>query len=334
MSSNTTEPTILFKIRSSLACVPCRSRHIKCDANKPNCVRCQVDGRSCHYVQSRRGLKYKTPPANSVEDGVPRDLSDSSSKHQTGTPIIRSSTVLGPETRISSLKMLNIRQTQILGSQRNPISRQSNSDSPEDSTRTHLDLYYTFFHHAHPYVLPRRQFDVFLQTNRSQVEDLLIVMQFIASTYTSQGQSAELKQQAVDRLSRDDLPFTGFTVQALLLLAISVHCCNSFQLARSLLDKASSIALEIGMQFKYFAATHSNGSMVLEESWRRTWWGLYTVDGIFQVIQRSPYFALWHVQADVELPCEESEYDCEVRVFLKSCDVLLNSIGNSSTPLT
>ncbi|KAG0647330.1 hypothetical protein D0Z07_7331 [Hyphodiscus hymeniophilus] len=112
-------------------------------------------------------------------------------------------------------------------------------------------------------------------------------------------------------MSRQDLPLNGFTVQALLLLAISIHCNNGFELARSLLDKTTSIALEIGMQFKYFAITHSNGDYVLEESWRRTWWGLYVVDGIFQAIQRSNYFALWVVQADVDLPCEESQYSSE-----------------------
>jgi hypothetical protein len=142
-------------------------------------------------------------------------------------------------------------------------------------------------------------------------------MEFVASTFTPEGQSAQLKERAIDTMSRHALPLTGFTVQALLLLAISVHCSNGFELARSLLDKAISIALEIGMQFNLFAAANGNGDPVLEESWRRTWWGMYVVDGVFEVIQRSSSFTLWNVTTDVGLPCEEKDYDSEVGVSLK-----------------
>ena len=308
------DPTILFKIRSSLACVPCRTKHVKCDAKKPNCVRCEADGRSCHYVQSRRGLKYKTSPANSSEDGIPQVLSMSNSIHQTTSPVAQNLPLERLAAETSPSREIDVPRSQVAGCQSNQKSEQQSPISPKNSTSIYLDLYYTFFHHAHPYILPRKRFNVYLETNRVLLTDLLVVLEFIASTFSPEGQSADLKEHAINTMSRHDLPLTGFTVQALLLLAISVHCCNGFELARSLLDKASNIALEIGMQFKYFATTHGNGDSVLEESWRRTWWGLYVVDGIFQVIQRSAYFALWHVQADVDLPCEEIDYASEVRV--------------------
>lgn len=41
--------------RSSLACLPCRSRHIKCDGKRPQCSRCLEAGKECHYAKSRRG---------------------------------------------------------------------------------------------------------------------------------------------------------------------------------------------------------------------------------------------------------------------------------------
>jgi hypothetical protein len=119
-------------------------------------------------------------------------------------------------------------------------------------------------------------------------------------------------------MSRHDLPLTGFSVQALLILAISVHCCNGFELARSFVDKAISVALEIGMHFNLFAAANGNGDPVLEESWRRTWWGLYIVDGVFEVIRRSSSFTLWNIQNDVDLPCEEKDFDSEVCVREKA----------------
>ncbi|KAF2459203.1 hypothetical protein BDY21DRAFT_203329 [Lineolata rhizophorae] len=39
-----------------LACVVCRSRHLKCDGGLP-CSRCREDGEDCRYVKSRRGWK-------------------------------------------------------------------------------------------------------------------------------------------------------------------------------------------------------------------------------------------------------------------------------------
>jgi hypothetical protein len=310
------DPSILFRIRSSLACVPCRSRHVKCDGKKPNCVRCEADGRSCHYLQSKRGLKYKILPTNSSEDGVPEEqLGPDSTYNQTTSVVTRSLPPQNPATETP--RVMDVPQSQISGCQSSERSKQSAQNHCHNSSTVYLDLYYNFFHHAHPYVLPRRRFDTYLRTNRSQVGDLLVVLEFIASTYTPEGQNAQLKKQAIDTMSRHDLPLTGFTVQALLLLAISVHCCNGFEIARSLMDRAISIALEIGMQFSLFAAANGNGDPVLQESWRRTWWGLYVVDGVFEVIRRSTSFIMWKVEGYVDLPCEEKDYDAEVRVSLE-----------------
>ncbi|KAJ6172806.1 hypothetical protein N7470_001873 [Penicillium chermesinum] len=40
--------------RASLACLPCRSRHVKCDGKRP-CGRCSEVGNQCSYARSRRG---------------------------------------------------------------------------------------------------------------------------------------------------------------------------------------------------------------------------------------------------------------------------------------
>ncbi|ERS96179.1 hypothetical protein HMPREF1624_07087 [Sporothrix schenckii ATCC 58251] len=41
--------------RSSLACLLCRSRHLKCDGVRPRCNRCVETAKQCQYTQSRRG---------------------------------------------------------------------------------------------------------------------------------------------------------------------------------------------------------------------------------------------------------------------------------------
>jgi hypothetical protein len=42
----------------AVACVPCRSRHLKCDGGV-RCSRCRTDGVECTYIKSRRGWKGK-----------------------------------------------------------------------------------------------------------------------------------------------------------------------------------------------------------------------------------------------------------------------------------
>ena len=316
-------PKILFKIRSSLACVPCRSKHVKCDARKPVCERCTAGGRSCHYVTSRRGLKHSNvvSPTDSSESEPfqTQNLVDPNLVYQrviegTATSVLRNlSMPIGSQiAEVSPTREIDVLAPETLGYQESQRSTQTVPESSENSTATLLELYFTFFHYAHPYIPPRRAFHLLLQTKKSFLENLLLVMEFIASTYTTEGQSPVLKQRAIDAMSRNDLPKTGFTVQALLLLSSALHCCSGFELARSLLDKATIMALQIGMQHKSFAESNGEGDAVLEESWRRTWWGMYVVDAVFQAIRRSSTFALWHVATDVDLPCEEVDYETKV----------------------
>ena len=42
----------------AVACVPCRSRHLKCDGGV-RCSRCRAEGVDCTYIKSRRGWKGK-----------------------------------------------------------------------------------------------------------------------------------------------------------------------------------------------------------------------------------------------------------------------------------
>lgn len=42
----------------AVACVPCRSRHLKCDGGV-RCSRCRADNAECTYIKSRRGWKGK-----------------------------------------------------------------------------------------------------------------------------------------------------------------------------------------------------------------------------------------------------------------------------------
>jgi hypothetical protein len=68
------------------------------------------------------------------------------------------------------------------------------------------------------------------------------------------------------------------------------------------------MALEIKMNSKEFATENGEGNPVLEECWRRTWWGLFVVDGTFAGIRHQASFTCWTVVTNTDLPCEEREY--------------------------
>ncbi|KAL9124025.1 MAG: hypothetical protein Q9217_006603 [Psora testacea] len=100
----------------------------------------------------------------------------------------------------------------------------------------------------------------------------------------------------------------GFAVQSLMLLAISYHMSNNPQQAQDSLDKATDIALNIGLHRNDFAVAHGNGVPSIEESWRRTWWELYILDVMFAALNQMTVMRLKATHADVSLPCEEHTY--------------------------
>jgi hypothetical protein len=78
------------------------------------------------------------------------------------------------------------------------------------------------------------------------------------------------------------------------------------------MDAATRLALDLGMHRRQFAEQNGKGDEVLEESWRRTWWQLYVVDAFFAAMARANTFPTCNVDATVDLPCEEDEYEAGV----------------------
>jgi hypothetical protein len=132
-------------------------------------------------------------------------------------------------------------------------------------------------------------------------------MQYIGSLYASEVSSTELHAAVMSQLDIPNLPPNGFTVQMLLLTAIAVHCDGELENGRAILDRAIYLALDLRMQSRAFATMERDP--VLAESWRRTFWGLYISDAYFATTRRAPMFALHSIEADVEIPCEECDYD-------------------------
>ncbi|KIM93884.1 hypothetical protein OIDMADRAFT_172967 [Oidiodendron maius Zn] len=282
-------------LRVSLACIPCRTRHIRCDASTPSCSRCQPDNRACSYTKSKRGgQRSKLLRRQAALDAdMPRrpDVRDHL-QFQSASNTAPMSLSAGTTPEISDTSG----------------SHSSAHDDGDHLSRQLRDSYYTNFHDAHPILLPQVHLMARLQSNSASLQHVMLVMEYIGSLYLPHIPSEGLKERISNELVTGNLSMTGFSVQALMLFALATHCCNNFGEARVLLDTAITMALEIKMQSRLFAYESGEGNDVMEESWRRTWWLLFIIDGTFAGIRHEKSFKLLNINTDVDLPCEEREY--------------------------
>ncbi|KAI4716626.1 hypothetical protein E4T48_07184 [Aureobasidium sp. EXF-10727] len=75
-----------------------------------------------------------------------------------------------------------------------------------------------------------------------------------------------------------------------------------------MLQNAIDLAISLGMNTKDFATLNGDSLSCLEESFRRTWWELFVVEGIMSAIHRRPTMKTRSVVSEVLLPCEDSTY--------------------------
>ena len=77
MQQSPLQPSTRTANRASLACVQCRSRHLRCNAAIPTCSRCSNDGSQCVYLKSRRGGRVRAmAPQNETQTTSPPSLSN------------------------------------------------------------------------------------------------------------------------------------------------------------------------------------------------------------------------------------------------------------------
>ncbi|KAM5350033.1 hypothetical protein ACJ41O_006538 [Fusarium nematophilum] len=98
-------------------------------------------------------------------------------------------------------------------------------------------------------------------------------------------------------------------VQSRLLYSIALFWHNYKAEAKREMDAAGRLARDLGMFHCRFATEHGGGDSVLTESWRRTWWELYIVDGNYAGTLGTMNFVVLDIEATVDLPCEEDEYE-------------------------
>lgn len=300
--------------RSSLACLPCRSRHLKCDGRRPRCGRCIEVEKDCDYAQSRRGGLDRAALAER------RKRLAAAEAQAAGVP---PGSAPDQDTRI----LVNIPETLCdvpwdgpgLGFARpeSDTSPSTAASSDADSNDIRKDklvgLYYSNFHNLHPFVPPRKYLITLCQDEGRwpSWKPLVATLRLVGHLYSSHEWSSARKADVLRCLS--DAPRPGpILVQARLLFSMVLFWHGFMSEAKREMDMAAQGALEIGMFRREFAADHADGDPVLQESWRRTWWMLYITDAYYAGTLGTSDLAVGDVEATVDLPCEESEYEAGV----------------------
>lgn len=346
-AGKTSSPKGVSGSRVSLACLPCRTRHVRCDAKKPRCNRCCEENKECNYAKSRRGgldraalaarrsqaaalaaakSSGQLSPAGSVDGG------------SVGVPVsgIDRDVVMSRDESQPSLDMLGPNLTSTQGAldpslftppddgwSSSSVTLPSSDLQSIDITRdAFIDVYYSCFHRYHPCVLPRRFLERYLQDplRQDELKPLIYVMRYVGSIYLSAHQPtlrpkcAQLEELVASTLAQT--PTTSmnlFMVQCHTIYSACLYWRGNVPKSRHHMDTAIRLALDAGMHRHEFAADHGNGDAVLEECWRRTWWQVYILDAYYSAIKRTADFPTYHVDATTDLPCEEDEYERGVR---------------------
>ncbi|KAF1988670.1 hypothetical protein K402DRAFT_373848 [Aulographum hederae CBS 113979] len=272
-----------------LACLACRSRHLKCDGATP-CSRCSADNSECQYVKSRRG--WRGPRKNCAKPALESSNSSTLDVQNHRNDSIQETVVRSDDSNSSALSGYPT-STSFIASRASDISGS-------------LDTYYNSFHAAHPF-LPTRSHLTNLLVKRP-LRHLELGIQYVSSFYR-RDYSSEIPREALRHTLADvNLDKDGFVVQAMLLFAIGLHMDDRAVEADNCLAAVTALAQELGMHCQEYALKSCNGCPVLEESWRRTWWQLCLVDALCASANNKP-LRLGNAAPTVDLPCEEAEYN-------------------------
>ncbi|KAJ5873757.1 uncharacterized protein N7529_002187 [Penicillium soppii] len=289
---------------SLLACLQCRHKHLKCDGKTPVCGRCEQGQSTCEYTKSRRGYKgpSKKRRANSPDTSIdPTTLLDTPVDWGLQAGFNYAPSIPLPSSGSTSPGLHDMSPPLISSviPMTGPLTPESSSAVGGDGYL--LDIYYNYFHAAHPILPPHRLL------NRSFYPAYLEqVMKFIGAHFTPAASSDTYRPTVVAMVQEQ--PVAVEKVQALLLLAIVLHSDNERAEAGVCLAAAVDSAFELGMHQGSFAVLASNGDPIRAESLRRTWWELFVIEGMLTALGVQREYRTNMVPLEVALPCEERIY--------------------------
>ncbi|KAH7251383.1 hypothetical protein BKA59DRAFT_472028 [Fusarium tricinctum] len=303
--------------RSSLACLQCRSKHIKCDGKKPHCSKCIALDKQCQYTASRRGgldratLSERRKRLARGNEARADHATQIATKTNQGVGFTNSRA-----QSIITLDSVDCGFNRDLSAGTPPsFFAEGSQVTPENLAEDPLiNSYYTNFHHLHPFAPPQPHFMRLCQSPQEgslHFTSLAAVMRLIGNLYMTHEWSLPLQSEVETRISQLHSS-NPVQVQCRLLYSIALFWSNFRSEADGEIGTARDVALNLGMHRQEYATADGFGDEVLMESWRRTWWMLYIVDAYYAGTLGTLNLKVFHIEASVDLPCEESEYESGV----------------------
>ncbi|KAH8423225.1 putative C6 transcription factor [Aspergillus melleus] len=300
--------------RLSLACSPCRSRHMKCDGKRPQCDRCSEAGKQCIYPQSRRGglnraaLAERRKRLAAAEAGAyPVNDTDSQGAAPLGQPQERPASHRQMDSHHEPVTLdfnPGADTNEIFLREASPINSYDIENDPL------IDSYYKNFHICHPFILPQKHLKrLYEDPSRQQsFAPLVATLRFLGNIYKAREWSIPLKEcleASVSQAPASD----PIIVQCRLLYSIALFWHDLNGDCQLQMDMATKLAVDLQMFRHEFAAAQGADDLVLKESWRRTWWMLYIVDAYYAGTLGTTNLRVVDIDATAELPCDELDYE-------------------------
>ncbi|KAF4951166.1 hypothetical protein FGADI_7656 [Fusarium gaditjirri] len=275
-----TDPCMASSTRRNLplvpaACLVCRRRHLKCDGQSP-CSRCRTANLDCVYAASRRGLNGRKRAAiqPSTHHAPPKTL----------VPMVGlEATVVGPGPPALALEYDSVFDpTMLFG-----------------NVTSHVDTSFPI--------------TAFSQTIPSTSLPAFSAESLLGGTGNEIPRTISLRERYIDSFYLNFFAAHPFILprELLLILAQQTSLEPLFAAMRWIgslyIEQDSSHSLFTDA-FRLIDATNGQGILIIEESWRRTWWELYVVDALMSGVHQTNIFVLHDVPTDVGLPCEEDQY--------------------------
>ncbi|CVL06814.1 related to C6 transcription factor [Fusarium mangiferae] len=296
--------------RSSLACLECRTKHVKCDAKQPRCSRCTAYDKACQYTASRRGgldraalTERRRRLAKNADAQLDHIVSEIS------VAVSNEGITLGDESVTGADCLEGFQQTSLPV----PTPVLENRETPNFSHGGLADdslvkSYYANFHHLHPFAPPYKHLVQLSQASAFNFSPLIASMRLIGHIYDTHQWSESLSSAAEAQLSQSK-PSDAVQVQARLLYSIALFWYTFRAEAKEQMDAAIDVAVKLEMHKKEFATTWGFGDSIMVECWRRTWWMLFIADASYAGTLGTMNFKTLDVEPTAELPCEESDYE-------------------------
>jgi len=235
-----------------LACLQCRSKHLKCNGGQPVCARCATTGSECVYIRSRRGFRGRgrngsNTPNVSVQSGSHEVDSSGGGLHM-------------PSANDSPSQLNN--ETMSLPEHSHADHQHPGQAAVPGAIDSLVDQYYAYFHAAHPFMVPRKA----IFSGAVQIpHHLRSALSYIGAHYNPGFMQTGAP---FDTQILETAPDDHFKVQSWLLFALASFSRLDCQVGAAALRHSIEMAKQIGLDQEAYCNLQPP---LIAESCRRTW---------------------------------------------------------------